>query len=300
MRIITCGLMLGIFAACSVEAHAEDNVGAEIQSLKAKLKELQQRVNAEARKTRQVEAQAKAVPMPAKSSPIDPCAAGKVCYKGITLTFGGWVDLTGIYRSRNLASDTGSVYNFIPYPLSRNFNIPETRFSARQSRFSVLAEGNAGADTHLAGYGEIDFEGAAQTASSVATNSFNPRMRQLSLEVDRNDLGFHVLAGQSWSLNAPSKSGIDPRSVDAPGVIDFESVPGFLAARQPGLRVWQDIRPEFKIAASVENAQTAFFGGNVPAVGTPAVGPQGLLNPNLQINLTGPGAASSTASTMSA
>src|SRR3569833_2272600 len=81
VRIITCGLLLGIFAACSAAAHAEDNVGAEIQSLKAKLRELQQRVDAEARKTRQVEAQAKAVSIPVKSMPIDPCAAGKVCYK---------------------------------------------------------------------------------------------------------------------------------------------------------------------------------------------------------------------------
>ena len=95
--------------------------------------------------------------------------------------------------------------------------------------------------------------GAAQTANSVATNSFNPRMRQMSLEIDRTDLGLHLLAGQSWSLNAPNKAGIDPRGVDAPGVIDFESVPGFLAARQPGIRVWQDIGPEFKIAASAEN-----------------------------------------------
>ena len=291
MRIINYGLMLGMIAACSGQARAEDNVAAEIQSLNARLKELQQRVDSEARKTRQVEAQAKAIQMPKsyKALAADPCAPGKVCYKGVTLTFGGWVDLTGIYRSRNLASDTGSVYNFIPYQQSRNFNIPETRFSARQSRFSVLAEGSPDADTHLAGYGEIDFEGAAQTANSVATNSFNPRMRQLSLEVYRSDLGLHVLAGQSWSLNAPGKSGIDSRGVDAPGVIDFESVPGFIGARQPGVRVWQDIGPEFKLAASVENAQTSFFGGNVPTVGTPAVGPQGVINPNLQVNLTGPG-----------
>jgi hypothetical protein len=145
----------------------------------------------------------------------------------------------------------------------------------------LLAEGDAGANTHLAGYGEIDFEGAAQTANSVATNSFNPRMRQASLEVDRTDLGLHFLAGQSWSLKAPSKVGIDPRGVDAPGVIDFESVPGFIAARQPGVRVWQDFGPEFKLALSAENAATSFVGGNVPLVGTPAVGPQGVLNPNL-------------------
>jgi hypothetical protein len=54
-------------------------------------------------------------------------------------------------------------------------------------------------------------------------------------------------------------------------VIDFESVPGFLAARQPGIRVWQDIGPEFKVAASVENPQTSFFSGNTPTVGSPAV-----------------------------
>jgi hypothetical protein len=286
------GLILGCLAAYSGQARANDDLSAELLSLKARLKELQQRVDVEARKTRQVElAQSKIGAMPAtyKTPPIDNCAAGKICYKGVTLTFGGWIDLTGIYRSRNIASDTGSVYNFIPYPQSRNFYFPETRFSARQSRLSVLAEGNVDLDTHLAGYGEIDFEGAAQTASAVATNSFNPRMRQLSLEIDRTDLGLHFLAGQSWSLNAPSKSGIDPRGVDAPGVIDFESVPGFLAARQPGLRIWTDIGPEFKLAASIENPQTAFFGGNTPTVGTPAVGPQGVLNPNLQVNLTGPG-----------
>ena len=65
MRIINCGLMLGILAACSGQAHADDNVTTEIHSLKAKLKELQQRVDSEARKTRQGEAQAKAVQLPA-------------------------------------------------------------------------------------------------------------------------------------------------------------------------------------------------------------------------------------------
>jgi len=286
--IVAGGLLL---TAC--QAYAEDDPATEIRVLKAKLKQLEQRVDDQGRKERQIEAQARAIPPAPATLPYkalaDACPAGKVCYKGVTLTFGGWVDLTDIYRTRNLASDTGSVYNFIPYPQAKNYYVPESRFSARQSRFSVLAEGDVDPATHLAGYGEIDFEGAAQTANLVATNSFNPRMRQLSLRLDRNDLGFHVLAGQSWSLNAPSKSGIDPIGVDAPGVIDFESVPGFLAARQPGIRVWEDIGPEFKIAASAENPQTAFFGGNTPAVGTPAVGPQGVLNPNLLVNLTGPG-----------
>ena len=236
MKILR-GILLGSTVIWVGQAFAEDT-SSEIRELQARLKQLEQRVENQRRST---PVQAQAVKAP---SAFDPCPAGKVCYKGVTLTFGGWVDLTGIYRSRNLASDTGSVYNFIPFAQSKNFNTQEARFSARQSRFSVLAEADAGESTHLAGYGEIDFEGAAQTANSVATNSFNPRMRQASLEIDRTDLGLHVLAGQSWSLIAPSKMGIDPRGVDAPGVIDFESVPGFLAARQPGIRVWKDFGPE--------------------------------------------------------
>ena len=293
------GIVLGsvLISASQIfvqQAFAEEDTASEIRLLKAKLKQLEQRVESQGRKEKEYEAQAKAIlkappAYKATASAFDPCPAGKVCYKGITLTFGGWVDLAGIYRSRNLASDTGSVYSFIPFPQAKNFNTQEARFSARQSRFSLLAEGDAGADTHLAGFGEIDFEGAAQTANSVATNSFNPRLRQASIEIDRTDLGLHFLAGQSWSLNAPSWVGIDPRGVDAPGVIDFESVPGFIAARQPGVRVWQDFGPEFKLALSAENPQTSFVGGNVPLVGTPAVGPQGVLNPNLIVNLTGPG-----------
>jgi hypothetical protein len=295
VKLLRCVVVGGIIASAG-QAFAQDDTTAQIEQLKAKLKLLEQRVDNEARVQKRIDAEAKEAAKTGalastayKAAPPDLCPPGKVCYKGVTLTFGGWVDLTGIYRSRNLASDTGSVYNFIPFQQSKNFFTPETRFSARQTRFNLLAEGNVGAETHLAGFGEIDFEGAAQTANSVATNSFNPRLRQLSLEIDRTDLGFHVLAGQSWSLLAPSKLGIDPRGVDAPGVIDFESVPGFLAARQPGIRIWQDIGPEFKIAASAENPQTSFFGGNTPTVGTPAVGPQGVLNPNLLVNLTGPG-----------
>jgi hypothetical protein len=277
------GILLGSVVVWAGQAVAADDAQSEIQALQTRLKQLEKRIDSPARREQTQPGIATKAP-----SAFDPCPAGKVCYKGVTLTFGGWVDFAGIYRSRNLASDTGSVYAFIPFQQSKNFNAKETRFSARQTRSSLLVEADAGSDTHLAGNGEIDFEGAAQTVSSVATNSFNSRMRQASLEIDRTDLGLHFLAGQ-LVIDAPRKVGIDPRSVDAPGVIDFESVPGFIAARQHGVRVWKDFGPEFELALSAENAATSFVGGNVPFVGTPANGPQGVLNPNLLINLTGPG-----------
>ena len=209
-------ILLGIvvLSTTQVMAKADNDAATEIRLLKEKLKKLEQRVDAQSRKETDTRRKLAAVAPPAvyKTPPsvFDPCPAGKVCFKGVTLTPGGWIDLAGIYRTRNLASDTGSVYAFIPFRQARNFNAQEARFSARQTRFSLLAEGDAGANTHLAGYGEIDFEGAAQTANSVATNSFNPRMRQASVEIDRTDLGLHFLAGQSWSLNAPSRVGSIP------------------------------------------------------------------------------------------
>jgi hypothetical protein len=290
MKIVK-GVLVGSVIAIAASHPARADEAEEIRVLKAELKKLEQRVDTQNKKNAEAQARAASAagaPVSYKASAFD-CPAGKVCAKGVTFTFGGWVDLTGIYRSRALASDTGSVYNAIPLAQNRAFGAQEQRFSARQSRFSVQADADYNRDTHITGYGEIDFEGAAQTASSSTTNSFNPRMRQASVEIDRTDLGLHFLAGQTWSLSAPSKTGIDPRAVDAPGVIDFESVPGFLAERQPGIRVWQDIGPEFKVALSAENAATTYFGGNAPAVGTPAVGPQGVLNPNLLVNITGPG-----------
>jgi len=183
--------------------------------------------------------------------------------------------------------DTGSVTTH-PLSAEQELLLPGSAVLRAPEQVLGLAEGNPDPDTHLAGYGEIDFEGAAQTASSVATNSFNPRMRQLSLELDRTDLGLHFLAGQSWSLNAPVRAGIDPRGVDAPGVIDFESVPGFLAARNPAFasgrtsdqssswpRRSKIRRPPSSAATCRRSARRSW--------------PTGVLNPNLQVNLTGPG-----------
>lgn len=153
------GFLLGIVVLSTsqvVIAKADDDAATEIRLLKAKLKKLEQRIDAQTLKAAETREKLAAVTPPGAykvpPSVFDPCPAGKVCFKGVTLTPGGWIDLAGIYRTRNLASDTGSVYAFIPFRQAKNFNAQEARFSARQTRFSLLAEGDAGANTHLAGY----------------------------------------------------------------------------------------------------------------------------------------------------
>lgn len=294
MKLIR-SIVVGGVLVWSGQANAQDNATSEIQALKEKLRLLEQRLDFQQRRQTKV---ATATAVKAAPSAFDPCSPGKICYKGIAVTFGGWIDLTDIYRTRNLASDVGSIYNAIPFRGNRNYNIGENRFSARTSRFSMLAEGNVSPAIGIKGYGEIDFESAGSTSNPVATNSFTPRLRQASIEIDRKDLGLHLLAGQTWSLTSPSRVGIDPRGIDGPPVVDFESVPGIYAARQPGVRVWRDFGPQFSLAISAESAQTIFVGGNgdfrggtAPNtfVGTGLSGVPGVVSPTTLFGVTGPG-----------
>jgi outer membrane murein-binding lipoprotein Lpp len=127
------GILLGIVALSSsqVTAKADDDAASQIRLLKAQLKRLEQRVDEQSQKEAKTRAALAAAPPPEvyrTPSVFDPCPAGKICFKGITLTPGGWIDLAGIYRTRDLASDTGSVYAFIPFRQAKNFNAQESRF----------------------------------------------------------------------------------------------------------------------------------------------------------------------------
>src|SRR5258707_14264652 len=99
MKILK-GIVVGGVLAWAGQAVAEEDASSEIRALKTRLKQLEQRIENQGRQEK-VEVQAKAA-VKAAPSVFDPCPAGKVCYKGVTLTFGGWIDLAGIYRSRNL------------------------------------------------------------------------------------------------------------------------------------------------------------------------------------------------------
>ena len=97
------------------------------------------------------------------------CPEKTLCYKGLTFTPGGFLALETVTRSRNLASDVDTPYGAIPFRQNRAGRTGEFRFSARQSRISGLVEGNADPFTHLSGYGEFDFLGAAQTSASATS-----------------------------------------------------------------------------------------------------------------------------------
>lgn len=180
---------------------------------------------------------------------------------GVKWTLGGFLAAESIYRSKNEAADVASNWNGIPYNQSHTAHTDEFAYSARQSRLSILAQGDVSDTIHVAGYYEMDFLGGAQTANMNESNSFNIRQRHLYSTLDWDTYGLHLLAGQTWSLITLDGTGITPRSEVTPLTIDAQYVPGFTWARQTQLRIVKDWNKQYWLGLSIENPQTTFANG---------------------------------------
>jgi hypothetical protein len=177
---------------------------------------------------------------------------------GVKLSWGGFIEAAGIYRTRNEAADVGSDFNNIPYPISPLAHENELRFSARQSRLWFLAEGDISMSQIIKAYFEMDFLGAATTANSIESNSYTPRIRQAFVSWDEMATGWHLLAGQAWSLLTQNRNGIVARQENIPLTIDAQYVVGFNWTRNPQFRVVKDFGPTVSIGVSAESPQVRF------------------------------------------
>ena len=229
----------------------------------------------------------------------------KIYYKGVSVTLGGFLEAASISRDHTLGADIASGFNAIPYDNVRTGHADETRFSARQSRLSLLVQGKPSSNVDLAMYGEFDFQGAAQTANSNESNSYNPRIRHLYGTIDWTNFGdqgfgLHFLAGQNWSLVTMNTKGITPRNELTPPQIDAQYVPGFAWTRQPQARVAADFLDHtLWVAVSAENPQTTFYTTGAPAGATAGTaGTAATLPSNLAYNITG-GSGFNSANTLS-
>ena len=271
---------------------------AEVNALRAKVDTqgstqaaTQAEVQATQAQVQQVQTQVAAAP-PVTQEQVDKTVTTKVAaavekehhndkfyFKGITITPGGFVEAAGIYRDRFQGDDIASSFN-IPFPgQSHPGHAEEGRFTARQSRFSLLAQGAVNPQTQLSLYSEIDFQGAAQTSNSNQSNSYVPRLRLFYGQIDHVTPtgGLHFQAGQNWSLLTFQGKGMTARSEQIPPQIDAQYIPGFAWARQPGVRLIADTANHhlwFGLAA--ENPQTTFGGTGVPGNVTSVLNGQGL------------------------
>ena len=189
-------------------------------------------------------------------------ASGTFKLGGVSVTLGGFLAAEGVYRTRNDIADIGSNFNTIPFGQSPNYHTGEFRGTARQSRISLLAEGQVSDVEKISGYYESDFLGVGTTSNSTESNSYVPRLRQAYLTYDNSAWGVHALAGQAWSLLTMNRIGIAPRQEDVPLTIDAQYVPGFTWKRQWQLRVDKDLLDQrLWLAASFEEPQTSYYTG---------------------------------------
>jgi len=283
----------GLVAAASAEApakhhkhHAAAAAAApkgdgKIEALTAEVETLENRLTAESQAREQLQGQVQAATAQAQAAQADAQAAhqqlaeqiqtipgqvqadiaaekpkdGKIHYKGVTLTVGGFAAAESVYRSKNEEADIGSSFAKIPFDNNPVAHTAEERFTARQSRLSLLAEGDINPDTHAAFYSEFDFLAGPQTANSNESNSFSPRIRNVYGTLDVGTVEF--LAGQNWSLTTMNTKGITPRNELTPPTIDAQYVVGFTWARQPQFRVTDSfLDKQVWAAVSIENPQT--------------------------------------------
>jgi hypothetical protein len=214
--------------------------------------------------------------LPPSALPVFVTGGRTMQFGGITLSPGGFFAAESEFRSRTITADMATPYAAIPMQNSTYAHTSEGRFSARQSRISLLAQAFITPSILVSGYGEFDFLGAAGTANQVETNSYNPRIRNLYGTLDFLDSGWHFLAGQNWTLGTLNGKGITPRNEIIAPTIDAYLVPGEVWARQPQIRVTKDFDKKVWLALSIEQPQTTFGTGCTPGaaattIGTPAV-----------------------------
>lgn len=230
-----------------------------ISSLKGETRRTRDKVRSVAERAPAALPAATAIPVGAV--PAFVTADKKLQFGPITITPGGFVAAESVFRSRTQQADIGSQYQAIPFGPQAGTN--EFRFSARQSRIAALIEAPITPTFLASAYGEFDFLGSGVTSNENESNSFVPRIRHLYGTLDMGDYGFHVLAGQTWSLVTMNSKGITPRNEVTPPTIDAQYVPGFVWKRQPQIRVVKDFDKRLWLSLSAEEPQNTLSGCTV-------------------------------------
>lgn len=182
---------------------------------------------------------------------------GNVCIVPI-----GFMDLTPFWRDKNAGSSMGSNFGSVPYNNVVNGNLSEYHFSIQNSRLGVRMDGDW-KGTHFIGYNEFDFNGTSgATNMAVSNGAVVPRLRLFWVDARKGQWEF--LAGQSWSMLVPNRTGISalPGDLFYSQVIDINYIAGLTWTRQPGMRVlWHPTPKTVTVGFSVEQGDQ-YAGGS--------------------------------------
>jgi hypothetical protein len=184
------------------------------------------------------------------------------------LRVGGYLGVTGIYRSTNDGGGPGTGFASIPYADTVQGNVSEARLSAQASRISIRVDAPFGDGqtrfNALSGYFEMDFNGSAPGNVAVTSTSVGFRLRQAFGEVRYGD-SFFLAAGQAFTLMTPPKDQLSiwPSEYELSQAVDTNYLAGLVWERIPQVRLTWRPAPSFNWAVSVENPEQQIGDGLV-------------------------------------
>ena len=175
------------------------------------------------------------------------------------LRVGGYMGVTGIYRSTNSGGGAGTNFATIPYADVVQGNVSESRLSAQASRISIRVDADFPEGPRfrrLSGYFEMDFAGVTPGNVAVSASGVGFRLRHAFAEVQYGQ-HFFLAAGQAFSLMTAPKDQLSiwPGDVEVSQAVDLNLLAGMIWSRSPQLRLsW---RPSTRInwGVSVENPE---------------------------------------------
>jgi hypothetical protein len=190
-----------------------------------------------------------------------------IAYKHIRITPGGFLEMTGYFRSHATLSDQATPFNSIALggfaggaatgntATQSNYNPYLTEFgmTARDSRIILRADADAGT-TKLTGYFEMDFFGVGTTSNLSQTTSFVPRIRQ-GWGRAKFANGWTITGGQMWSLITLNRHGneADNSNLWIPNIIEAQYSVGYDWARFAEVRVNKAIGKNLNFAIALDN-----------------------------------------------
>ncbi len=171
-------------------------------------------------------------------------------------TPGGWADITGIFRSSDIGSGTGTTFGSIPFNNQEpQAGLTEFRATAQTSRLNMKVEANVNDSTRVLGYVESDFNGFQPPNAYTSTNSGTFRLRLAFADIKHGN--WEVIGGQTWSLLTPNRVGLSsmPSDVFTGYRLDTNYVAGLVYSRQAAFRVIYHPTDWWSFAVALENPQ---------------------------------------------
>lgn len=183
-----------------------------------------------------------------------------------SLTPVGFVDFTSVFRDTTAGSNIGTNFGSFPYrtPASTPANLSEFRFSPQNSRIGMRLD-TIVKGTKVLTYWESDFLAGINNPPAgniaVSTNSYPLRLRLFWVDLKRSK--WEILAGQTWSLITPGRTGISPLPGDIfyAQTVDVNYMAGLPWGRIPELRFVYRPNRAVSMAIALENPEQ-YIGGS--------------------------------------